>query len=99
MNFRRLLRKFAVSPVCPRSRAPTSALRPGHPVPYAAAVSGDVDPGAIQRVHRHSMSPLEIEARDAPPGEPAIGAAPGGGFEAGGVQHTGAGGVDGDVVD
>src|ERR1019366_7053823 len=85
--------------VCPEAYARRSPSRPSHAVPYAAPVSGDVDPGPIQRVHRHPVSPFEIEFRDAPPGEPAIDAPPGGGFEAGGAQYPGVVGVDGDVVD
>src|ERR1035437_10856431 len=71
----------------------------GLAVPDAAAEGGDVDLRAILGIYRHAVAPFEIEARDGLPGQAAIGAAPGSGFEAGGVQDARVLRVDGDVVD
>src|ERR1035437_2538115 len=67
-------------------------------VPDAAAERGDVDLAAILRIHGYAVAPFEIEARDALPGQAAVGAPPRGGFDAGGVQYARVLRVDSDVI-
>src|SRR5439155_6724929 len=68
------------------------------PVPATPTERGDEEPGRIARIDDHAVTPLEVEAGNAPPRQAAIGGPPGGGLEARSVEHTGVARVDRHVV-
>src|SRR5947207_154544 len=67
--------------------------------PDASAEGGDVEVGVVLGVKYHAVAPFEIVARELFPGETAVGGAPGGLLETGGVEDARVLGIDRDIVD
>src|SRR5215472_8810565 len=73
-------------------------IAPGRAMPDAATIGSDVDLVAVGGIGNHAVSPLEVKSTYPLPVPAPIPGAPGGGFEACGVEDPGISRIRGDVV-